>query len=310
MASVTADVPRATGSLRRRRDSQIAWIFSAPALILLTVFLLIPFVLAIYLSFTDQRLVPGPLATRFVGARNYLRLLEDATLQRALFNNFLFALIIVPVQSAFALFLAILVNQKLRGITAFRTIFFSPVVTTMAVIAIVWAFLYNPEQGLINALLRSLSFGAFQPVDWLGDTRLAFPAIMFMSIWQGVGFQMIIFLAGLQEIPEALYEASSIDGAGTWSQFTSITLPQLRNTLIFVGVSTTIMAFKLFTQVEVMTKGGPQDSTVTTVLHIVQQGFRRQTVGYASAVAVVFFVIVLIISIIQRRVVVEESQVA
>ena len=167
-----------------------------------------------------------------------------------------FVIIVVPLQTALALWLATLVNQKLRGVTVYRAIFFTPVVVIMAVAATVWLLLYSPDRGLANAFLGFGLFGAIES-EFLDSTTWALPSIMFMSIWQGVGFQMIIILAGLQEIPDELYEASSIDGATRWEQFRYVTLPMLRNTLIFVVTVTTILAFRLFDQVWVMTRGEP-----------------------------------------------------
>jgi multiple sugar transport system permease protein len=295
----------------RRREAIMGWALSAPALILLSIFLLIPFLMAIGLSFTDQRLIPNPnLPTRLVGLRNFARLLEDESFHRALLNNFIFAAVVVPLQTAFALLLAILVNQKLRFGNLFRTVYFAPVVTMMVVVAIVWTFLYNPGAGFINQFLSTVSFGLLGPYDWLNDTKLAFPAIMVLSIWQGVGFQMVIFLAGLQDIPSELYEAAQVDGANLWQQFWSVTLPQLRNTIIFVVIATTILSFKLFAQVLVMTQGGPQEATLTTMLLLYKEGFRQLRVGYASAIAIVFFVIVLGVSLVQRVFLREEKAVS
>jgi multiple sugar transport system permease protein len=174
------------------------------------------------------------------------------------------------------------------------------------VIAVVWTFLYNPDNGLINEFIKTISFGHLGPYQWLNDPHLALSAIMIMSIWQGVGFQMIIYLAGLQGIPETLYEVAQIDGAGRWQQFISITVPQLRNTSIFVIIATTILAFKLFSQVQIMTQGGPENATVTTVYYIVNQGFSNLRVGYASAIAVIFFLIVLVIALLQLVLIPEE----
>ncbi|MBC8446815.1 MAG: sugar ABC transporter permease [Chloroflexi bacterium] len=311
-ASTAEAVPAQRGlSSWRRNEAIMAWLFSAPALLLLTVFLLIPFIMAFALAFTDQRLIPNPnLPTRFVALRNFVRLLDDETFHRALLNNFLFAAIVVPLQSALALILAILVNQKIRFVNFFRTVYFSPVVTTMVVVAIIWTFLYNPGEGLINAFIQTITFNLLGPYDWLTDTKLAFPAIMLLSIWQGVGFQMVIYLAGLQDIPDELYEAAEVDGASRWQQFWSVTLPQLRNTTIFVVIATTILAFKLFDQVWVMTKGGPQEATMTTMIMVYREGFRQLRVGYASAIAVVFFLIVLGVSLVQRVILREERAVS
>ena len=285
---------------------------SLPALLLLSVFLALPFAMAFILSFSDQRLVPNPnLPTEFVGLRNYGRMWEDAELRRALFNNFTFVLFVVPLQSALALGMAILVNRKLPGINIFRTIYFIPVATVMVVVAIIWNLLYNPGAGLINAFLSFISFGKLGPYNWLTDPKLALPAIMLLSIWQGAGYQMLIFLAGLQGIPKELYEAAEIDGASPWQQFRRITLPQLRNTTIFVVITTTIFAFQLFTQNYTMTKGGPValDAIRTIVMKIVDEGFTQLRVGYASAISVGFFLIVLLISLIQRRLLPEEREI-
>lgn len=314
----------------RQRDQLTAISFLAPAAILLVAFLALPFAMAVGLSATNQRLISNPnRPTRFVGADHYADIARDfveagssvaagvrgerrapvPTLPRAVANNLLFALLVVPTQTAMALLLAVLVNQRLRFVNAFRTVYFVPVVVPMVVVAVVWTFLYNPGEGTINALLLALSGGRLGPYDWLGSTTLAFPAIMVLSVWQGVGFQMVIYLAGLQEIPDELYEAAAIDGCGRWDAFRYVTFPMLRNTTIFVVVSTTILAFRLFTQVDVMTQGGPQDSTMTTVLHIVNTGFRNQRIGEASAMTVVFFVMVLAISLAQRRYLREERTV-
>lgn len=295
---------------REREEVRMAWLFSAPALIFLFVFLVIPFIMALGLAFTNQRLIPNPnLPTRFIGLENFIRLLSDKAFHRGLLNNFYFVAVVVPVQTALALALAVLINQKIKGMNFFRTIYFAPVVTAMTVIAIVWAFLYNPGAGLVNAFLQAISFGRLGPFNWLLDTKLVFPAIMVLSIWQGAGFQMIIYLAGLQEIPRELYEAASVDGATPWQQFWGITLPQLRNTSIFVVLATTVLAFKLFDQVKVMTNGGPQNASMTTMLHVVEKGWGELKVGYASAISIVFFLIVLAVSIIQRRFMREERAV-
>jgi multiple sugar transport system permease protein len=299
--------PRLTSALAS--ESVMAWVFSTPAIILLIVFLVVPFFMAIGLAFSDQRLIPNPnLPTQIVGLRNFVRMFQDEAFLRGLLNNFYFVLVVVPVQTSLALLLAILVNQKLKGMNFYRTIYFAPVVTSMVVVAIVWTFLYN-QNGLINSFLNAISFGALGPYDWLRNTKLVFPAIMVLSIWQGAGFQMVIYLAGLQEIPGDLYEAAEVDGANQIQQFFYVTLPQLRNTTIFVVLATTILAFKLFDQVKVMTNGGPQNASMTTMVYIIEQGWGQLKVGYASAVSVVFFIIVLFVSLLQRRFLREERQV-
>jgi len=230
--------------------------------------------------------------------------LIDPVFWKAFWNNVWFVVMVVPLQTAFALWLAILVNRSIPGKTIFRTIFFMPVVTVMAAAAVVWTLLYNP-QGIINAVMETVTFGAFAP-DWLNSTTWALPAIVVVSIWQGVGFQMVILLAALQDVPSVLYEASAVDGATRWQQFRNVTLPGIRNGLIFV-----VTAFRLFDQVWIMpqTPGGPLDSTRTMMLHMVDIGFSSQLIGRASAVAVVFFAIVLVLTLLQRRFIREEGEV-
>jgi multiple sugar transport system permease protein len=186
-----------------------------------------------------------------------------------------------------------------------------PVVFPLSLVAIVWVLIFAPgPNGMMNALLEMLSFGFWQPRDFLHDQLLALPAIMITSIWQGVGFQMVIILAGLQAIPAELYEAAAIDGASRWQQFWRVTLPQLRNTLIFVVLVTTILAFRLFDQVQIMTQGGPLNATTTAMFEAVQAAFGRQQVAKGAAMTVVLFVIVLLITLLQRRIVKQEREIA
>jgi multiple sugar transport system permease protein/raffinose/stachyose/melibiose transport system permease protein len=206
----------------------------------------------------------------------------------------------VPVQAALGLLLAVLVNRRMRGVTAFRVIFFIPVVTSIVVVSILWKFMYQ-QDGLINAMIDALTFGLWSGADWLNDPNTALGAIIFMSIWQAVGFHMIIWLSGLQTIPEELYEAARMDGASPWRQFTNVTWPGLRPTMVFVLVTITIAALGQFVQIDVMTQGGPQGATSTIVFHAVRKGYEQQEIGYAAAISLIFFVAVLIIALIQHR---------
>lgn len=305
----TGGAPPSRGRRWRSGEARTAWLLSAPALIGLGVFIVAPFLLALVLSFTNQRLI-SPLPTRIVGLENYLETFGDPGFWRGFVNNVWFVAVVVPLQTSLALFLAILVNGKLRGRVAFRTIYFMPVVTVMAAAATTWALLLNPN-GLVNAVMEVLTLGNFSP-DWLGSTTWALPAVMIVSIWQGTGFQMLILLAALQDVREELYEAAAIDGAGPWRRFLSVTLPGIRNGLIFVVTVTTILAFRLFDQVWIMPQspGGPLDSTRTMMLHLVETGFGEQAIGRASAVAVIFFVVVLALTLVQRRFIREEGETA
>ncbi|PVV10804.1 MAG: ABC transporter permease [gamma proteobacterium symbiont of Ctena orbiculata] len=281
-----------------------------PALAGLLLFILLPFATALVLAFTDLRL-GSPLPVNFVGFDQFLHLFDNPGFLRALLNNLLFALIVVPVQTALALALALLLNQGLPGTVAFRTLFFMPVVLPMSLVAVIWSLIYAPgSNGMMNTFLTQASFGLWEARDFLRDPIFALPGIMLLSIWQGVGFQMVILLAGLQSIPQTLYEAASLDGAGRRQQLMHITLPQLRNPLIFVMLITTILAFRLFDQVQIMTRGGPDNATTTVMYEAVQAAFARQQVALASAMTVVFFLLVLTVTWLQRRFTHHEREVA
>jgi multiple sugar transport system permease protein len=271
---------------------------ASPAVILLIVFFLVPVLLAFGLAFTNARLI-SPRPPRFVGVDNFITLFGDSLFWASLRNTAYFALIVVPVQAGLALVLALLANAKVRGTNFFRTVYFAPVVTSMVVISLLWRFIYQPD-GLLNQIISAVTFGQWHGTDWLNNPTTAMPAIMFMSIWQAVGFHMIIWLAGLQTIPRDLYEAASLDGASTWQTFAHITWPSLRATRTFILITITIAAFSLFTQISVMTQGGPLDRTTTMIFMAVRTGYEQQSTGYAAAISLVFFVIVLAVSGVQR----------
>jgi multiple sugar transport system permease protein len=291
-------------------DTITGWLFSAPALVLIVAFILVPFVLAFYFSFTNERLLAPPgRQTQWIGLDNYVRVFENPRFWTALTNNIVFSLVVVPLQTFFALFLAILVNQKLRGVVVFRTIFFMPITVVMAATAVIWIVLLNPE-GLVNAFFEIITLGNFSP-DWLGDPAYALAGIIMVSIWASVGFQMVILLAALQDVPESLYEAARLDGANNWQQFLHVTLPGIRNPLLFVLTITTILAFRLFDQVWIMPDrpGGPLDATRTLMVDIVDTGLNQQAVGRGSALSIIFLLIVLAVTIVQRRVVKQEGEI-
>ncbi|MGW0842804.1 carbohydrate ABC transporter permease [Streptomyces sp. NPDC002787] len=282
----------------RRRESLTALGMATPAVVLLIVFVLVPLALTFALAFTDARLV-SPTPARFAGLRNFTRLFEDPVFFKSLRNTVYFTAVVVPLQAGLALVLALLVNAKVRGVNFFRTVYFLPVVTSMVVVSLLWTFLYR-QDGLVNHILSALTFGHVEGRDWLGDPATAMPAIILMSVWQGVGFHMIIWLAGLQTIPAELYEAADLDGATRWHRFRHVTWPGLRATRTFVLVTITIQAFGLFTQINVMTEGGPLDSTTTVVYQAMRTGYEQQQTAYAAAISLVFFVLVLTVSLVQR----------
>ena len=285
-----------------------ALLMAGPALLGLSLFVLLPFLLALAMAFTNLRL-GSPLPLEFVGLKQFQRIFSDPGFLHALANNLIFALGVVPLQTALALGLALLLHRRLWGTVIYRTLFFMPVVFPMSLVAVVWVLIYAPgPEAMMNTLLDTLSFGHWRPRDFLRDPDLALPAIMLLSLWQGAGFQMVILLAGLQAIPRELQEAATLDGAGSWRRLFHITLPLLRNPLIFVMLITTILAFRLFDQVQIMTRGGPGDTTATVMYEMVQALFTRQQVARASAMTVVFFLLVLLVTWLQRRLARQEQE--
>lgn len=301
---------RNTTAPTRSREAAVAIGMAAPALVGLIVFVAVPFALAVWLSLQHVKL-GSPRPPTFLGLEQYRRILFDSQFagefHRALLNNGVFAAVVVPVQTALALGLAILLNRPLRAMPIFRTFVFMPVVFPMALVAVIWRLILDRgADGMLNDLLNIVTFGNASPHDWLGDPLTAMPAVVLLSIWQGVGFQMVIILAGLQAIPRELYEAAQMDGASRWQQFRSVTLPGLRNTLIFVVMVTTILAFRLFDQVYILTQGGPENSTTTVMYQAVSTAFDEANVGRAAAMTVVLFVIVLALTLLQRRILRED----
>jgi multiple sugar transport system permease protein len=278
-----------------------AWWFLAPALALIGVFFAVPILAGLVLSFTDFDLyaLGSPETVRFVGLGNYRQVLTDAEFWRALRNTAFFVGIGGPLSVLASLVAALLVNAKLaRWKGLFRTIYFMPVVTTMVAVAIVWRYLLHPRYGLINAGLGSMGLPA---VDWLGDPHWAMPAIILLAVWKNFGYNMLIFIAGLQAIPEELYEAAELDGAGARARFSHVTLPSLGPTFLFVGVMTMIGQFQIFAEPYVMTQGGPLRSTVTVVLLMYEQGFRWWRMGLATSIAFVLFMVTLAATLVQLR---------
>ncbi|RMD78570.1 MAG: sugar ABC transporter permease [Gammaproteobacteria bacterium] len=272
-----------------------------PALLGLALFVLLPFLGAVGLSLTDLRL-GSPHGPRFVGLAQYRRLLEDPAFWAALRNNALFAAGVVPVQTGLALLLALGLRRRFPGRAPLRTLLFLPVVFPMALVAVMWTVLYAPgPRGAVNAFLATLSLGAWEPRDFLHDPAWALPAVMLTSVWQGVGFQMVVLLAGLQAIPRELYEAARVDGAGPWGQFLHVTLPGLRNPLLFVVLVTAILAFRVFDQIQIMTQGGPGLATTTLMYEAVRAAYVRQQLAQGAAISVVFFLLVLGLTLAQRR---------
>jgi multiple sugar transport system permease protein len=284
-----------------RHAAFCAWAVLAPALLLIAVFFFLPVLAALLLSFTDFDIYAlGDLdRLRFIGFNNYLQLLQSSLFWTALANTFYFVIVGGPLSVAISLGAALLVNShRVRFPGLFRTAFFLPVVTTLVAVAVVWRYLYHPRYGMLN---YGLSLLGVEPIDWLGDPDWAMPAIILMAVWKNFGFNMIIFIAGLQNIPTQLYEAARIDGASAWAQFRHITLPLLGPTFLFVALMTMIGYFQVFAEPYVMTQGGPANRTLSIVLLMYEEGFRWWNMGYASAAAFVLFVLILAGTMLQLK---------
>jgi len=284
-----------------QQRARAAMLFIVPALVLVGLFFLLPVVASFLLSVTDFDLyaLANLRNVRFVGVHNYVALTGNPEFWSAVANTFYFALVGGPLTVAVSLGAALLVNAKaarLKGL--FRTAYFVPFVTTLVAVAIVWKYLYHPTYGPLNYALGGLGV---KPIDWLGNPRWAMPAIIGLAVWKNFGYNMLIFIAGLQSVPEELYEAARIDGAGAFRQFRSVTLPSLAPTFFFVGVVTMIGYFQLFAEPYVMTQGGPLKSTTSLVLFMYTEGFRWWRLGNAAAIAFVLFVIILAWTVLQLR---------
>ena len=277
------------------------WAFVAPALIIISVFFFLPVTGALLLSFTDFDIyaLADLQNLRFVGLRNYIELLRTPLFWKALGNTLYFVALGVPLSIAASLGAALLLNSKMaRFKPFFRTALFAPVVTTLVAVAVIWRYLFHERYGFLNFGLSQLGIPA---VDWLGDPRWAMPAIILFAVWKNFGYNMLIFIAGLQAIPQELYEAAYLDGAGAWRRFRHVTLPMLGPTLVFVGLITMIGFFQLFAEPYVMTQGGPLRSTTSMVLLMYEEGFRWWRMGYAAAVTFVLFLVILVFMLLQRR---------
>jgi len=284
-----------------RAESRAGWMFVTPALALIGVFFAIPVVGAFLLSFTDFDIysIGDPASTRFIGLDNYRTLFTSPLFWTALKNTAYYVAVGGPLSVAVSLVAALLVNARLtRWKPFFRSVFFAPWVTTLVAVALVWRYMYHPQYGPLNAVLGLVGLG---PIDWLGNPRWAMPAIILVSVWKNFGYNMLIFLAGLQNIPAELYEAAELDGAGAWHRFRHVTVPMLGPTFVFVGIVSMIAAFQIFSEPYVMTQGGPLKSTLTLVLYMYEQGFRWWRLGFAASVAVVLFLLTLVGTVVQLR---------
>jgi multiple sugar transport system permease protein len=280
----------------KTKENLEGWLFIAPLIIGYVVFLLGPLVSSVWFSFTEWNLLTPP---RPVGLSNYQKMLfEDAHFWRVMLNTAYFTFATIPLGIVVSLAIALLVNQNLKGMTFFRGLYFMPVVTSWIAVGLAWRWLYNPEFGLVNWFLSLV--GIKGPL-WLNDTVWAMPAVILVNVWKGAGYNMVLYLAGLQGIPEQLYEASQIDGANRWQKFWHITLPLLSPTTFFILVTSVIGSFQIFAAVYIMTSGGPAGATEVIVYYLWENAFNFLKMGYASALAWALFVVVLAFTLLQWR---------
>ncbi|MGA9400122.1 carbohydrate ABC transporter permease [Haladaptatus sp.] len=278
-------------------DTDLSWYaIVLPKVFIFAAVLLIPFLGAFYVSLHQWE----PLARShpFVGIDNYVRLVQDPIFWDALINTAGYSLALLVFDVPIALGLALLLNMNLRGTKFYSAAIFLPVVTSWVVVSLIWSWIYNPQYGLLNTMLGTIGL---PQLSWLQSSKTALASIALMSIWKHIGFNMVIFLAGLKGIPDDLYEAAIIDGANRWERFRYVTLPLLKPTTFFVFVVTLVFSFRVYTQVYVMTNGGPVHSTYTIVYYFWQTGFQQFEMGYASAIAVVLFLLVFGLSVLQQR---------
>lgn len=299
MDAIRLDFPRQkTSSARRRtyKDTLVAYSFILPNLLGFALFTLIPMIFSLILAFMNW---DGANVVSWAGLDNFRRLLGDQTFRIALTNTFYYVAGTVPLTMAASLGLALLLNQPLRGRNFFRTTFFFPYVASLVAVAVVWNMLFHPAVGPVNQLLMTL--GVENPPRWSASVDWAMPTVILATIWKGMGYYMVIYLAALQGIPSSLYEAAEIDGANAWQKFRYVTLPMLTPATFFVSIMLTIASFKVFDLILVMTGGGPGRATNVLVIHTYNTAFKEFRFGYSSAIAMVLFVIVLTITIVQFR---------
>ncbi len=281
----------------KAKENLSGYLFVLPSLIGFTIFMLFPVLFSLILSFCDWDLVSGFTNIKFIGLNNFIDIWNDTGFIQALKNNFIYTIVVVPVTMVFSLILAIILNNKVYGKKPLRLLFFLPHISNVVAVSIIWMALYHPTLGPINQFLASI--GISRPPQWLADPNWALPAIMAMTIWMGIGYDLIVYMAGLQGIPNQLYEAAEIDGANHFMKFFHVTLPLLSPTTFFLFVTRIITSFQVFGPINVMTEGGPAGATTVLVFEIYKQGFKYYKFGYASAIAWVLFVIIFLITIIQ-----------
>jgi multiple sugar transport system permease protein len=292
------------GVLYRMRKEWTAYLFIAPSLILFSVFTVIAVAYSFYLSFHKWNILEPDKP--FVGLDNYARLLTDTRFHTAVVNTVLYTAFAVPLTMATGLAIALLLNNNIRLRGLFRSLYYLPTITPLVVSSIIWKWIYQGDYGLLNYYLLQLGV-IKQPLLWLADPNLAMPAIILMSIWGGAGFHMVIYLAGLQAIPEEYYDAAKVDGANSWQRLRFITIPLIQQTSFFLLITSIIGSFQIFTQIYIMTSGGPLGRTTTVGYYVYEKAFRHFDMGYASAVAYALFAMIFVFTLFQMRMMREDA---
>jgi putative chitobiose transport system permease protein len=279
-------------------------LFLLPGCIILGTFIFYPTINAIWLSFTNYNIVDKP---KYVGLENYNQLFHDSMFWYSLYHTIIYLICVVPALVILPIFLAILVNRKIKGIAFFRSVYYIPVVTSIVVVGITWDWLYK-DNGLLNYILQLLNL-INQPIHWLTSTSTSLIAVMLVTIWKGLGYYMVIYLAGLQSIPDELYEAAEIDGANSWKKTTRIIFPLLMPSILIVSIMSSIAAMKVFEEIYVITGGGPLHSSETLVFYIFKEAFDKLNMGYASAAGVILFLITLALSVANLKILGKENNI-
>ena len=280
---------------RLKKDDKWAWIMLAPNVIGFLMFMLIPMVATFVLSFTQYDMLSAP---KFIGLKNYIDMFQDKIVWQVTFNTIIYTIITVPIGMCISLLLAVALDGPIKGRRFFRGAFFLPSIVSMVVVSIVWQWIYNPQYGILNYVIGL--FG-IEPQNWLGNASTALISLAVVGIWKRSGYDMMLFLSGLQSIPDTYYEAAKLDGASKWQQFRYITVPLLKPTTFFVFIMAMIASFQVFDQVNLMTQGGPGRSSSVLVHYLYQNAFQYFELGYACAIAYLLFAIVLIITIFNSR---------
>lgn len=289
--------PPKRGSSLKRQEARVAWLFVSPAVIGFSFFTFGSILRSLYYSLTEWDLLTPP---KFIGIDNFRRVFSDKFFYQYMGNTLFFVVMLVPIVLVVSLLLSVFINQKTKGLVkAYRAALFLPSITSTVAVSMVWLWIFNPDMGLLNNLLYTLGFNTVP--QWLADPAWSKPALVIMRVWQMSGYYMLMFLSGLQTIPESLYEAAEVDGASKTAQFFRITIPMLSNTFFVVAILLVIEAFNMFESIFIMTGGGPLGSTNTIMYYIYEKAFSYYEMGYASALAWIFFIIIMIITLIQYR---------